>query len=545
MLLVQSRTKPHDRALARRLRARHGRRPRPRVLERGREPGRSERGGGASRAPPGRPVRVPPASKHDEEGRHKDRAGWRPDAMVDACPSAATKSDCAGSPATPRRLASRSTGARRPNHGDRRSGGRGGKSVTVGGALFEGVLVVATSTVSFDALESGIGPAKAFGFGLLSIARVSDEPTRRLRSVAAPARRRRLDLPLHGEGSHRASRLRDRAARQERPRPGPRRGAVCADAGARLDDHTRGGARPCGRVVAPSFGAGRTARASTRRGSGETRRSHHLEAQAIAWASKKKHAEVVRRMYTMRFPEGLPDGLSLEQVRGHEGARVRDAYAAMARETGVAWSGRSYKQADWGAADPVNRALSAANASLYGLCHGAIVAIGLQSRARVRPRRQAALVRLRHRRSLQARCDGAGRVPRGARGRRAPSSRAFGRTAAISFIRRACSSASSRTFNACSALFPRRRGSSSTAGRRKPRRASARGPRRVSARHRGRCGTATVRHRRVGKTSRRAMEPASEGPSLAKTTPSESARGDAYEDDVEWPMAASDDEVPF
>lgn len=111
-------------------------------------------------------------------------------------------------------------------------------------------------------------------------------------------------------------------------------------------------------------------------GIGETRKAGNLEAQARAWASPRRHADVVRRMYTMRFPEGLPDGLTLEQIRGREGARVRDAYAALARETGVAWSGRAYRQGDWGAADGVNRALSAANACLYGLCHAAIVATG-------------------------------------------------------------------------------------------------------------------------------------------------------------------------
>ena len=111
-------------------------------------------------------------------------------------------------------------------------------------------------------------------------------------------------------------------------------------------------------------------------GLGETRRAHHLEAQARVWASSRKHLEVIRRLYTMRFPEALPEGLTLEQIRGHEGVRVRDAYANLARETGIAWSGRAYRHGDWDAADPVNRALSAANACLYGLCHAAIVATG-------------------------------------------------------------------------------------------------------------------------------------------------------------------------
>jgi CRISPR system Cascade subunit CasE len=51
------------------------------------------------------------------------------------------------------------------------SGGRGTNSVSVGGALFEGVLVVRDVELFVRALEYGIGPGKAFGFGLLSIAR--------------------------------------------------------------------------------------------------------------------------------------------------------------------------------------------------------------------------------------------------------------------------------------------------------------------------------------------------------------------------------------
>lgn len=111
-------------------------------------------------------------------------------------------------------------------------------------------------------------------------------------------------------------------------------------------------------------------------GLGETRRAHHLEAQASAWADPDKHMAVVRRLYSMRFPEGLDDDLSLEQVRGKEGARVRQAYADAAQAHGIPWHGRSYKRNDWGAADSVNRALSAANACLYGVCHAAIVATG-------------------------------------------------------------------------------------------------------------------------------------------------------------------------
>ena len=50
------------------------------------------------------------------------------------------------------------------------AGGTGGKQVTVAGAIFEGVLLVRDVVRFRQALEAGIGPAKAYGFGLLSIA---------------------------------------------------------------------------------------------------------------------------------------------------------------------------------------------------------------------------------------------------------------------------------------------------------------------------------------------------------------------------------------
>ena len=67
---------------------------------------------------------------------------------------------------------------------------------------------------------------------------------------------------------------------------------------------------------------------------------------ATVWASKKKHLEVVRRLYAMRFPGGLADDLAMEQIRGHEGVRVREAYARVSRETGMPWAAHNYKQGD-------------------------------------------------------------------------------------------------------------------------------------------------------------------------------------------------------
>jgi len=111
-------------------------------------------------------------------------------------------------------------------------------------------------------------------------------------------------------------------------------------------------------------------------GIGETRSARRLLRQAQLWSDPQAHLAVVREMYQMRFPEPLDTSLTLQQIRGKEGVRVRETYARASREFGVAWSGREYRRSEWSFADPVNRALSAANSCLYGVCHAAILSAG-------------------------------------------------------------------------------------------------------------------------------------------------------------------------
>ena len=111
-------------------------------------------------------------------------------------------------------------------------------------------------------------------------------------------------------------------------------------------------------------------------GGGETRKAYHLLHQAKLASATPKRLQVVRRMYLHRFGGELEPDLTLQQIRGKEGVRVRQAYAQASRKHGVRWSGRRYDRNNWGSGDPINRALSAANALLNGLCHAAIVSGG-------------------------------------------------------------------------------------------------------------------------------------------------------------------------
>lgn len=111
-------------------------------------------------------------------------------------------------------------------------------------------------------------------------------------------------------------------------------------------------------------------------GLGETRSANSLLHQARMWADDALHLKVVRQLYQIRFAELLTPELTLSQIRGMEGIRVRATYERASRESGVAWTGRSYRRDEWANADPVNRALSTANSCLYGISHAGIVSAG-------------------------------------------------------------------------------------------------------------------------------------------------------------------------
>ncbi len=111
-------------------------------------------------------------------------------------------------------------------------------------------------------------------------------------------------------------------------------------------------------------------------GMGETRKARNIIKQARLCSIPHLRLKVVRNMYEMRFKESLDTGLSLQQIRGMEGIRVRNAYKQAAKEAGITWKGRSYDRNAWASADPANRALSSANSCLYGICQAAIISAG-------------------------------------------------------------------------------------------------------------------------------------------------------------------------
>lgn len=107
-----------------------------------------------------------------------------------------------------------------------------------------------------------------------------------------------------------------------------------------------------------------------------THRTGLLQKQAELVSNQRKHLDVVRKMYVMCFPDEDVSKLTLQQLRGREGARVRRAYREMSKKWNVKWDGREYDPNDFSTSNIPNQALSVGNVCLYGLAHAVIFALG-------------------------------------------------------------------------------------------------------------------------------------------------------------------------
>ncbi|MGI8623034.1 MAG: type I-E CRISPR-associated endonuclease Cas1e [Solirubrobacteraceae bacterium] len=129
----------------------------------------------------------------------------------------------------------------------------------------------------------------------------------------------------------------------------------------------------CGCQVTWTYGDHRRTFAGAINSDQSARRAIH---QARVVSDDRRRLRVARRMYVARFDRPLRADLTLEQVRGMEGVRVREAYRQASARTGVPWRGRSFGPSAADGQDAVNIALSAASEALYGVCHATVVHAG-------------------------------------------------------------------------------------------------------------------------------------------------------------------------
>lgn len=102
-----------------------------------------------------------------------------------------------------------------------------------------------------------------------------------------------------------------------------------------------------------------------------------LEKQVRAYTDEARTLRIAREMFYRRFGVRM-ERRSIEQLRGMEGARVRELYKLKAQEFGIPWSGRDYVPGNPdGATDAPNLAINVANTCLYGLAETAVLAAGM------------------------------------------------------------------------------------------------------------------------------------------------------------------------
>ncbi|WP_053914457.1 type I-E CRISPR-associated endonuclease Cas1e [Streptomyces sp. SCSIO 75703] len=101
-----------------------------------------------------------------------------------------------------------------------------------------------------------------------------------------------------------------------------------------------------------------------------------LERQVHHWSDPVRRLDVAHRMYTMRFKTPVPSAITLRQLRGLEGQRMKALYKLLAQQHRIGRFRRNYNPDAWDSQDPVNLALSSANTCLYGIVHAALTALG-------------------------------------------------------------------------------------------------------------------------------------------------------------------------
>lgn len=112
-------------------------------------------------------------------------------------------------------------------------------------------------------------------------------------------------------------------------------------------------------------------------GNGYTSSSKNIMKQMDLFFDQKKREETARKMFRYRFGENENiDGLTINELRGKEGIRIKNSYKDIAKKFNVNWKCRSYDPLNMNYGDASNLCLSTANNCLYGICHSAILSLG-------------------------------------------------------------------------------------------------------------------------------------------------------------------------
>lgn len=107
-----------------------------------------------------------------------------------------------------------------------------------------------------------------------------------------------------------------------------------------------------------------------------TNKSKNILKQIHYHESKMLHTQVVHKMYNFRYPNDKVKSMSLEELRGFEGKKMKEAYSYWADEYDVVWNGRRYDAKNFNGSDLTNKYLTALNHILYAITEAIILIMG-------------------------------------------------------------------------------------------------------------------------------------------------------------------------
>ncbi len=98
--------------------------------------------------------------------------------------------------------------------------------------------------------------------------------------------------------------------------------------------------------------------------------------QASKRLDPKSRLAVARCFYRHMYGEEPPQCRGIDELRGYEGNRFKAYYKSCSEKYKVRWERRNYEIADFSDSDEINKAITVANAALYGVAEAVILALG-------------------------------------------------------------------------------------------------------------------------------------------------------------------------
>jgi len=106
-------------------------------------------------------------------------------------------------------------------------------------------------------------------------------------------------------------------------------------------------------------------------------RSALARKQARLWSNEKTRIDIVRKMYSLRFDDPLPDyARDIDSLRGIEGQRIKKTYERLALQYGVSWDGRKFDRNNPDSDNIINQAINHATTATYAAAHIAVAVTG-------------------------------------------------------------------------------------------------------------------------------------------------------------------------